>query len=107
MGSFFGKASRVNNSLEVQDGQLVFVGGAKYDAIPMDSIESIAYDPRDEDWQEISIKVTGQDAFNYYLNSDVERLQKAVGEVNHELEPVQPICKFIMSTKQGSLSGKD
>jgi len=105
--SIFGSATKADNSLEVIDDHLAFVGGAKYDAIPMESIESITYDPRDDDWQEICIKITGKEAFNYYLNSDIETLKKAVVEVNNTLEPIQPICKFIMSAKQGSLSGKD
>jgi len=105
--SFFDFASQFNNSLDVKDDLLIFVGGAKYDSIPMESIESITYDPRDDHWQEISIKKTGKDAFNYYLNSDIDRLQKAVAKVNKKLEPIQPICKFILSAKQGSFSGKD
>lgn len=108
----FGKSDhslpqRFLHSFEVKEEQLVFVGGSKYDPIPFDRIESMTYRPRDDDWQEVSIKIMQKGTLNYYLNSDVERLQKAVDKVNNHLEPTQPICKFILSAKQGSLSGKD
>lgn len=95
------------HSFEVIEEQLVFVGGSKYEPIPFDQVESITYQPRDDDWQEVSIKILEKGTLNYYLNSDIEHLQVAVDKVNHHLEPVQPICKFILSAKQGSLSGKD
>jgi hypothetical protein len=106
----FGK-SRINepflHSFEIKEEQLVFIGGSKYDPIPFKLIESMSYQPRDDDWQEISIKIMQKGTLNYYLNSDVERLQIAVDKVNYHLEPSQPICKFILAAKQGSLSGKD
>ena len=95
------------HSFEVKEEQLVFVGGSKYDSIPFDQVESLTYQPRDDDWQEVSIKILQKGTLNYYLNSDIEHLQEAVDKVNHYLEPTQPICKFILSAKQGSLSGKD
>jgi len=105
--SFFNLRSKTQDSLGVEGDHLVFIGGAKYNAIPMDLIESIIYEPREETWQEISIKQTGKSAHNYYLNSDIEQLKKAVVDINNTLEPVQPICKFIMSATQGAFSGKD
>lgn len=109
---FFGKSDKREkhqflHSFEVKEEQLVFVGGSKYESIPFDQVESMTYQPRDDDWQEVGIKILQKGTLNYYLNSDVEHIQEAVDKVNHHLEPVQPICKFILSAKQGSLSGKD
>lgn len=109
---FFAKSGKIQkhqlfHSFEVKEERLVFMGGSKYESIPFDQVESMAYQPRDDDWQEVSIKVLNKGTLNYYLNSDIEQLQQAVDKVNHHLEPVQPICKFILSAKQGSLSGKD
>ncbi len=109
---FFSKSNRNGkhpflHSFEVKQEQLVFVGGSKYASIPFDQVESVVYQPRDDDWQEVSIKILQKGTLNYYLNSDIEHLQEAVDKVNHYLEPTQPICKFILSAKQGSLSGKD
>ncbi len=108
ISSLFGMFSNSSSdSLEINQGELVFVGGSKYESIPIELVDSLSFLPRDEEWQEVSIKILEKGTFNYYLNGDVENLQKAVEQINHELEPTQPICKFILSAKQGSLSGKD
>jgi len=110
-GLFFGlfdrKTPRNSGSIEVKEALLVFTGGAKYQSIPTEGIEDISFSPRDDDWQELVIKQKDQTSCSYYLYSDVAALTKAVELVNHELEPVQPICKFILSAKHGSLSSRD
>lgn len=106
---FFNRSGKypLQHGFEVKEELLVFVGGSKYAPIPFDQVESVFYRPRDDNWQEVSIKILDKGTMNYYLNSNIERLQKAVDNVNHQLEPSQPLCKFILSAKQGSLSSKD
>jgi len=110
-GLFFGlfnKKTAINNgSIEVIDDLLVFTGGAKYQSIPTDDIEDVSFLPRDEDWQELIIKQKEETSCSYFLYSDSVELTAAVAKVNNHLEPLQPICKFILSAKQGSLSSRD
>ncbi len=94
-------------SLTSKGDHLVFTGGSKYDSISLTSIKSISYNPREEYWQEVRIEIEKQGAFNYYFNTDSQSLEKAIEDINQVLEPSQPICKFILSAKQGLLSGKD
>ncbi len=108
--SFFGfLSSRAdkNDGLAVDDGQLVFTGGSKYESIPLDEVESVSFVPRDEPWQELVIKQKENIGHSYFFNTAVDELTKAVEKINNELGPVQPICKFILSAKQGSLSSRD
>jgi hypothetical protein len=110
-GLFFGlfnkKASKNSGSIEVIDDLLVFTGGARYQSIPTANIEDVSFLPRDEDWQELIIKQKEEISCSYFVYSDSLELSNAVAKVNNYLEPVQPICKFILSAKQGSLSSRD
>ena len=110
-GLFFGlfgnKTPKNSGSIEVKEGSLVFTGGAKYQSILTECIEDISFSPRDDDWQELIIKQKEETSCSYYLYADTAELTQAVKRVNKELEPVQPICKFILSAKHGSLSSRD
>jgi len=108
--NLFGKRNSRNNkteSLKIEDGYLVFVGGSKYPSIPSDNIESVSYQPIDGAWQEINIKQKEQQSFNFYFQAEPDTLVSAVDKIQHDLKPAQPICQFILAAKQGSLSGKD
>ncbi len=111
--SLFSKIFGANESsskqqcLSLEDGTIQFVGGAKYSPIALDQVVSIEYQPRDEQWQEVQIELQSKGKLNYHFDCDAETLQKAVEQVKQGLKPAQPICQFILSAKQGALSGKD
>ncbi len=98
---------RKQQSLAVEDDLITFIGGAKYPAIKLQDVVSIDYQPSEEQWQEVQIETQPDGKLNYHFDCDQETLQKAVDQVKHSLKPAQPICQFILSAKQGSLSGKD
>jgi len=104
---FFGSHADSNDGLEIKEGLLVFTGGSKYQSIPLESVEKISFIPRDEPWQELLIKQKEENSYSYFFHSAIDELAKAVKKINKELEPVQPICKFILSAKQGALSSRD
>ncbi|MEP1743268.1 MAG: hypothetical protein ABJI60_06340 [Kangiellaceae bacterium] len=111
--SLFSKIFRADENpskqqcLSLEEGIIQFVGGAKYPPIELDQVVSIEYQPRQEQWQEVQIELKSKGKLNYHFDCDAETLEKAVELVKQGLKPAQPICQFILSAKQGSLSGKD
>jgi len=94
-------------SFDLVDGIVTFSTETRYQPIVLEKIQSISYKPRNEKWQEVRIELKDEGALNYYFDSSPTLLTKAVEEVCQGLKPTQPICQFILSAKQGSLSGKD
>jgi hypothetical protein len=94
-------------NLLIREQQVEFVGGSSYLSLPLSSLEEISYQPRNDRWQEVTIKLKETAALNYYLKSEPAALSEAVKAIQKTLKPSQPICQFILSAKQGALSGKD
>ena len=73
------------DTMELQNGQILFGGKAKYASIALDDISKVSYTPTDDDYQELTFTFKEKGGFVYSLNNSVDYVSDVVDVIDNNL----------------------